>query len=100
MGKTGRSHTASTVVFMDRFADIPRSLPEARAKLRGGLGECASSICAAPCRVILRLFDLASSAFARLTAERKRVAKSMAVRAGDCLLGVLLTKFFELLLGF
>ena len=48
MGKIGKSHSASTVVFMDRFADIPRSLPEARAKLR----ECASFILAAPCSAL------------------------------------------------
>lgn len=52
MGKIGKSHSASTVVFMDRFADIPRSLPEARAKLRDGLGECASFILAAPCSAL------------------------------------------------
>ncbi|MVN48741.1 hypothetical protein GO728_15345 [Eggerthella lenta] len=68
MGKVGKSHSASTVVFMDRFADIPRSLPEARAKLRGGLGECASFVFASPCSALCWVLGRARAAIEAMTA--------------------------------
>lgn len=70
---------------MDGFACIPNSTPAARAKLREGLDDCVSFIASAPCLLFCRMLGCASIALARLRADWKRKARSVAVRALQCL---------------
>lgn len=51
---------------MDRFAEIPRSAPEAAAKLRCGLAECALFMAGAPLSALVALDRAALVAATRL----------------------------------
>lgn len=78
---------------------IPISVPEARAKLRGGLGECASFVIVGPWLIFCWLLRHACLAFVRLVAERRRVAGFVFMRVCDCFICSFLTTLFELWFG-
>lgn len=84
---------------MRKTADIPNSLPEARSKMGEGLAELASFIAAAPCLAIAGILGRVIVSLARLAAEWRHVARSVAVWALQNLGWAALVELFHLLLG-
>ena len=85
---------------MQRFAYIPDSPAAARTKLRKGLGDWWRFIVSAPCHVICWVGARLFFAKARLHAERKRFALSVAIWARDNLAWTALIALCKLVASF
>lgn len=84
---------------MKRFACIPDSPSEAAAKLRCGLGECASFIASAPVSAYLSVYRAFRIGLARLRSAWKGKARSIAVWALQNIAWTILAEIVKLLIG-